>query len=59
MHGDSFCTSAKNVFNLVSRNMFSAVVVDLLGEFVLFVGKLLGTASSVGLTGLFPLFENV
>jgi len=50
MHGDSFCGSAKNVFNLVSRNMFSAVVVDLLGEFVLFVGKLLGTAGSVALT---------
>jgi len=44
MHGDGFCTSAKNVFNLISRNMFSAVVVDLLGEFVLFVGKLLGAS---------------
>jgi len=46
MHGDSFCTSARNCFNLVSRNLFSAVVVDYLGEFVLFVGKLLGTALS-------------
>eukprot|EP01114_Cavostelium_apophysatum_P018448 TRINITY_DN5704_c0_g2_i1.p1 TRINITY_DN5704_c0_g2~~TRINITY_DN5704_c0_g2_i1.p1 ORF type:complete len:517 (-),score=119.80 TRINITY_DN5704_c0_g2_i1:80-1630(-) len=44
MHGDSFCKSAKGCFNLISRNMFSAVVVDFLGEFVLFVGKLLGTA---------------
>jgi len=44
MHGDSYCTSAKNVFDLISRNMFSVVVVDLLGEFVLFVGKLLGTS---------------
>lgn len=50
MHGDSFCTSAKNCFNLVSRNMFSAVVVDFLGEFVLFVGKLLGTALATFLT---------
>jgi len=29
---------------LASRNIFSAVVVDFLGDFVLFVGKLLGTA---------------
>jgi len=44
MHGDSFCTSARNCYDLISRNMFSAVVVDFLGDFVLFVGKLLGTA---------------
>lgn len=44
MHGENFCTSAKNCFNLVSRNMFTAVIVDLFGEFVLLVGKLLGTA---------------
>jgi len=45
MHGDGFCSSAKNCFNLISRNFFSAAIVDLLGEFVLFVGKLLGTAA--------------
>jgi hypothetical protein len=44
MHGDSFCTAARNCYNLISRNLFSAVVVDLLGDFVLFVGKILGTA---------------
>jgi len=44
MHGDSFCTSAKNCYNLISRNLFSAVIVDVLGDFVLFVGKVLGTA---------------
>jgi len=44
MHGESFFTSAKNVCSLISRNMFSAVVVDFLGDFILFVGKLLGTA---------------
>ena len=46
MHGDSFCTSAKNVFDLVSRNMFTVVVVDFLGIFVLNVGKILGTAAT-------------
>jgi len=45
MHGDNFCTSARNCCNLIARNFFSAVIVDLLGEFVLFVGKLLGTAA--------------
>jgi len=45
MHGDGFCTSAKNCFDLVSRNFFSAAIVDMLGEFVLFVGRLLGTAA--------------
>jgi len=43
MYGEGFCTAAKNCFELISRNMFSAVVVDVLGQFVLFVGKLLGT----------------
>lgn len=43
MHGESFLTSAKTVFELISRNSFSLVVVDFLGDFVLFVGKLLGT----------------
>jgi len=46
MHGEGFLTSAKNVFELISRNMFSLVVVDFLGDFVLFVGKLLGTAAT-------------
>lgn len=50
MHGDGFCQSAKNCYNLISRNMFTAVVVDMLGGFVLFVGKLLGTASTVMFT---------
>jgi len=50
MHGEGFCASARNVFNLIERNMFSAVVVDVLGEFVLLVGKLLGTAASTMFT---------
>jgi len=44
MHGDSFCSSAKNVSQLISRSAFTTVVVDALGQFVLFVGKLFGTA---------------
>ena len=45
MHGESFCGSARNVFNLMSRNYFDAVFTDLMGEFVLFVGRILGTAA--------------
>jgi len=44
LHGDNFCTAAKGCFELISKNMFTAVIVDLLGQFVLFVGKLMGTA---------------
>lgn len=50
IHGESFCTSAKECYHLMERNMFSAVVIDYLSEFVLFVGKALGTAASVILT---------
>jgi len=42
MYGDSFCTSAKSVTSLIERHMFTAVMVDFLGSFVLFVGKILG-----------------
>jgi len=44
IQGESFVTSAKNSFDLISRNSFSAVVVDILGDIVLLVGKLLGTS---------------
>jgi len=46
MHGEAFCTSARGTFDLISRNSFSAVIADTLAEFVLFVGKLLGTAAT-------------
>jgi len=44
MHGYSFCHAARECFDLVSRNMFSAVIMDTIGGFVLFVGKALFTA---------------
>mmetsp|Transcript_11515 Transcript_11515/g.16003 ORF Transcript_11515/g.16003 Transcript_11515/m.16003 type:complete len:502 (+) Transcript_11515:134-1639(+) len=50
IEGDSFCHAAKECYHLMERNMFSAVVIDYLSEFVLFVGKALGTAASVILT---------
>jgi hypothetical protein len=50
MHGEGFCTSARNCYNLISRNLFSAVVIDFLGDFVLFVGKILGTALCTAFT---------
>eukprot|EP01117_Protostelium_nocturnum_P010265 TRINITY_DN368_c0_g1_i1.p1 TRINITY_DN368_c0_g1~~TRINITY_DN368_c0_g1_i1.p1 ORF type:complete len:512 (+),score=171.26 TRINITY_DN368_c0_g1_i1:113-1648(+) len=46
MKGESFCSSAKNCHSLITRNYFNVITVDLLGWFVLFVGKLLGTAVS-------------
>jgi len=44
MYGESFCTSARNCFNLLSRNAWSAIAVDAIGDFVLFVGNLFGAA---------------
>jgi len=50
VHGDSFCKSAKNCFELIDRNLFSIAVVDFFGDFVLFMGRLFGTAACVILT---------
>jgi hypothetical protein len=46
MHGTSFCKSARECFDLVSRNFFSAVIMDTITGLVLFVGKALFTALS-------------
>jgi solute carrier family 44 protein 1 (choline transporter-like protein) len=44
MHGYSFCKAARECFDLISRNFFSAVIMDTITGFVLFVGKALFTA---------------
>ncbi|KAM9958945.1 hypothetical protein ACTFIW_012535 [Dictyostelium discoideum] len=46
MHGHSFCTSTKECFDLISRNMFNAVIMDFIGGLVLLLGKILGSAAS-------------
>eukprot|EP01112_Ceratiomyxa_fruticulosa_P016006 TRINITY_DN4801_c0_g1_i2.p1 TRINITY_DN4801_c0_g1~~TRINITY_DN4801_c0_g1_i2.p1 ORF type:complete len:520 (-),score=81.17 TRINITY_DN4801_c0_g1_i2:357-1916(-) len=50
MHGYSFCKSARGCFELISRNAFTAVIMDLIGSFVLLMGKLFFTAVSVAIT---------
>jgi len=50
MHGYSFCTAARECYDLISRNSFSAVIVDTITGFVLFVGKVLFTALCAILT---------
>jgi len=47
MHGYSFCKAARECFDLLSRNMFDAVIMDVIGAFVLFVGKVLFTAVTI------------
>jgi len=42
IYGESFCKSAKDSFNLISRNAISIVVIDVITDFVLWVGQLLG-----------------
>jgi len=44
MHGYSFCKAARECFDLIGRNFFSAVIMDTITGFVLFVGKALFTA---------------
>lgn len=53
MHGTSFCRSARSVFELMARNPVSVFVIDVISEFVLFVGKVCGTALIVFLTVVF------
>lgn len=50
MHGHSFCNGAKECFDLISRNFFATVIMDVISGFVLFMGKILFTAISVILT---------
>lgn len=44
MYGDSFCASAKQVFNLMGRNGLMTVVLDTITQWVLFFGKIFGVA---------------
>jgi len=46
IYGDSFCQSARKCYDLISRNLFTVAVVDTLGEFVLIIGRLIGTSAS-------------
>jgi len=50
MHGHSFCKGAKECFDLISRNFFTTVIMDVISGFVLFMGKVLFTAISVLIT---------
>lgn len=40
VYGKNFCTSAKNAFMLIMRNIIRVAVVDKVSEFVLFLGKM-------------------
>jgi len=50
MHGYSFCKAARGCFELISRNAFTAIIMDMIGSFVLFMGKLFFTAVSVAIS---------
>jgi len=50
MHGYNFCKGAKECFDLISRNFFTTVIMDVISGFVLFMGKVLFTSISVILT---------
>jgi len=50
IYGDNFCTSGKNVHNLMSRNAFTLVIGDMITGWVLFIGKLFGVGICVLVT---------
>ncbi|KAI7803649.1 choline transporter-like protein 2 isoform X4 [Triplophysa rosa] len=52
IHGKNFCSSARDAFFLLMRNVIRVVVVDKVTDFILFLGKLL----IVGLVGIFAFF---
>ncbi|XP_041832962.1 choline transporter-like protein 2 isoform X2 [Melanotaenia boesemani] len=52
IYGKNFCTSARDAFFLLMRNMIRVAVLDKVTDFLLFLGKLL----IVGLVGVFAFF---
>ncbi|KAL5013102.1 hypothetical protein ScPMuIL_011653 [Solemya velum] len=52
IYGKNFCTSAKNAFMLIMRNVVRVVVVDKLTDFLLFIGKLV-VVGAVGVASFF------
>ncbi|XP_072420591.1 choline transporter-like protein 2 isoform X2 [Chiloscyllium punctatum] len=52
IYGKNFCTSAKNAFFLLMRNIIRVVVLDKVTDFLLFLGKLL-IVGGVGVLGFF------
>nr|XP_033780094.1 choline transporter-like protein 2 isoform X2 [Geotrypetes seraphini] len=52
IYGTNFCTSARNAFLLLMRNIIRVAVVDKVTDFLLFLGKLL----VVGCTGILAFF---
>jgi len=50
MHGHSFCRAARESVDLIARNFLATVVTDLIGGFVLFMGKIAFTALSTLVT---------
>ncbi|BET01188.1 Plasma-membrane choline transporter [Nesidiocoris tenuis] len=47
IHGRNFCTSAKDAFNLLMRNILRVVVLDKVTDFLFFIGKLVITGGIV------------
>uniref|UniRef100_A0A665W1A3 Choline transporter-like protein n=1 Tax=Echeneis naucrates TaxID=173247 RepID=A0A665W1A3_ECHNA len=52
IYGKSFCTSARDAFFLLMRNIIRVAVLDKVTDFLLFLGKLL----IVGIVGIFSFF---
>ncbi|KAI3387687.1 hypothetical protein SNEBB_001139 [Seison nebaliae] len=58
IHGKSFCTSAKDAFSLIARNIVRCIVIDKVTDLILFVGKLMITGL-IGCGAGFYFYEKV
>ncbi|XP_050436520.1 choline transporter-like 2 [Adelges cooleyi] len=47
MHGNNFCSSAKQAFDLLLRNVLRVVVLDKVTDFIFFVGKIVITGATI------------
>uniref|UniRef100_A0A2D4LPR8 Choline transporter-like protein n=2 Tax=Micrurus spixii TaxID=129469 RepID=A0A2D4LPR8_9SAUR len=52
IYGTNFCTSAKNAFSLLMRNIIRVAVLDKVTDFLFFLGKIL-IVGSVGILAFF------
>ena len=49
IYGDGLCTSGKRAYQVLVSNSLKVMVINSVGDFVLFLGKALIVAGSVGL----------
>eukprot|EP01083_Nonionella_stella_P023795 65801_1 len=52
VYGDAFCAAAGNAFKLVWRNLARVAAIDMVGDILIFLGKIIIAVVTTGLVGL-------